>query len=76
VTDAEATVAAVTRAARIGGGLSLLLAGVAMLVLPGPGVLTIAGAVSLLSRDLPWARRLRDAAASWWPVAPRLEAAR
>jgi hypothetical protein len=31
-----------------------------MLALPGPGWLTIAAGLALLSRDMPWARRLLD----------------
>ena len=31
-----------------------------MLVLPGPGVLAIIGGLTLLERDLPWAKRATD----------------
>lgn len=31
-----------------------------MLVLPGPGVLAIAGGLTLLGRELPWAKRITD----------------
>lgn len=31
-----------------------------MLILPGPGLVTIAAGLALLSRDLRWARRLRS----------------
>ena len=31
-----------------------------MLVLPGPGVLTILGGLALLEKDLPWAKRITD----------------
>jgi Putative transmembrane protein (PGPGW) len=41
-------------------GWSLLALGVVMLVLPGPGVLLIVGALALLGRSLPWARRVRE----------------
>lgn len=47
------------RVARIAGGSTLLVAGTAMLVLPGPGVLTIAAGLSLLAKEVPWAQRLR-----------------
>ncbi len=47
------------RIARIAGGSTLLVAGTTMLVLPGPGVLTIAAGLALLSKDVPWAQRLR-----------------
>ena len=42
------------------GGFTLLGAGTAMLVLPGPGVLAILGGLALLERDLPWAKRVTD----------------
>ena len=46
------------RFARIGAGFGLIIAGIFMLVLPGPGIVTIVGGLALLSRDLPWAQRL------------------
>lgn len=45
------------RAARISAGIGLLAAGAAMLVLPGPGLLTIAAGATLLERDVPLVRR-------------------
>jgi hypothetical protein len=48
------------KAANLVGGFSLLGAGVAMLVLPGPGVVAIAGGLTLLGRELPWAKRITD----------------
>jgi uncharacterized protein (TIGR02611 family) len=54
----------VKRVARVVAGFVLLLAGVAMLALPGPGWVTIAVGLALLSRDFPWAektlKRLRE----------------
>lgn len=54
----------VKRIARVVAGFALLLAGVAMLALPGPGWVTIAVGLALLSRDFPWAEkslnRLKD----------------
>jgi hypothetical protein len=41
--------------ALIGGTVVLL--GVAMLVLPGPGVLVIAGGLAMLATEFIWARR-------------------
>jgi tellurite resistance protein TerC len=38
--------------------LTLLVAGVAMLVLPGPGILAITFALAILSGEFVWARRL------------------
>ena len=52
-----------TGAKRIGrtiAGFALLLAGAAMVVLPGPGWVTIALGLALLARDFPWARRWLD----------------
>jgi hypothetical protein len=48
------------RVARLAGGFTLLGAGTAMLVLPGPGILAILGGLALLERDLPWAKRVTD----------------
>jgi hypothetical protein len=48
------------RITRIAGGLILLVAGLSMLVLPGPGILTIAAALAVLAKDIPAAGRLRD----------------
>ncbi len=47
----------------IGGG-AVILAGVAMLVLPGPGILTIALGLAILSLEFEWSRvwlqRMKD----------------
>ena len=40
--------------------LTLLIVGVAMLVLPGPGVVVITVALAILSGEFIWARRLLD----------------
>lgn len=48
----------VLRLARIGFAFVLLLIGLAMLVLPGPGLVLIAASLVLLSRDFVWAERL------------------
>lgn len=45
------------RVVRIAGGSTLLVAGTAMLVLPGPGLVTIAAGLALLAKDVAWARR-------------------
>ena len=50
----------IMRVLRIVSGFFLLVLGVAMLALPGPGWLTIAIALGLLAREFEWARRLRD----------------
>ena len=46
----------------------LLIAGIAMLALPGPGWVTIFGGLALLATEFAWARRLLDRlkdGASW-----------
>jgi riboflavin biosynthesis pyrimidine reductase len=40
-------------------GASLLIAGVAMLVLPGPGVVTILAGLTVLATEFHWARRVK-----------------
>jgi uncharacterized protein (TIGR02611 family) len=42
-------------------GFGLLAAGIAMLLLPGPGWLTIAAGLALLAAEFVWARRALDA---------------
>ena len=39
-------------------GPLVILAGVAMLVLPGPGLVVVAAGFGLLAAEYPWARRL------------------
>lgn len=39
-------------------GLTVMLAGVAMLVLPGPGIVTILAGLAILGTEFPWAKRL------------------
>lgn len=41
-------------------GGALLVAGVIMLVTPGPGLLTIAAGLAVLGRKYKWARRLLE----------------
>jgi uncharacterized protein (TIGR02611 family) len=52
------------RFARRGGiflvGVALLVAGAAMLVLPGPGIAVILLGLVVLAREFSWARRLLD----------------
>jgi len=43
------------RLARIGSGISLILIGLALLVLPGPGILTIAAGLTVLATEYVWA---------------------
>jgi UPF0716 family protein affecting phage T7 exclusion len=48
----------VVRLLKAGGGALLVLAGLAMLVLPGPGLLTLALGVALMLSQWPRGRRL------------------
>jgi len=56
----EARRGVLRRMARIAAGSALVLAGLVMWVLPGPGLLTIAAGLLVLSRDFPWAARLLE----------------
>ncbi len=61
--EREATVEAAKahiaiRVARIGLGSTIVVLGLAMLVLPGPGVFAIAGGLFILAKDIAWADRL------------------
>lgn len=49
-----------TRVARVVGGFILILAGMVMLVTPGPGVLTILGGLALIGQEFAWAQRIVD----------------
>lgn len=46
------------RTARIVPGWTTLVVGGALLVLPGPGLLVVAGGLALLATEYPWAARL------------------
>ncbi|MGF1665574.1 MAG: PGPGW domain-containing protein [Acidimicrobiia bacterium] len=48
------------RVARITAGIVLVIAGILMLVLPGPGILTIVAGFAVLAKDFPWAQRIVD----------------
>jgi hypothetical protein len=54
------TLAQAKRLIKIVFAFTMLLAGVAMLVLPGPGLLVILAALAILSGEFVWARRLLD----------------
>ena len=61
--------------ALVGG--AVVIAGVAMLVLPGPGLLAIAAGLALLAVEFQAARDLRDRFAGWLRArVQRLEAKR
>jgi hypothetical protein len=57
LTEAEAERGLIRRGARVVAGFSLVILGIFLLVLPGPGLITIAAGLALLSRDVPFARR-------------------
>ena len=42
-----------------------------MLVLPGPGILTIGAGLAILARDVEWAGRLKDRVTSRYLPAPK-----
>lgn len=49
----------IRRAAIVVVGFGLLLVGLALLVLPGPGIPVLVAGLGLLSLEFEWARRLR-----------------
>lgn len=49
-----------TRLARIVVGTALIVVGVLLLVLPGPGIVTIAAGLAVLATEFAWARKLLD----------------
>ncbi|MEO1061113.1 MAG: PGPGW domain-containing protein [Actinomycetota bacterium] len=54
----EAKAHILVRLARMTLGFAVLLVGIAMLALPGPGLVTIGAGLLILSRDVAWADRL------------------
>jgi hypothetical protein len=56
----EAKRSLVRRALRITAGVLVCSLGIAMLVLPGPGLVTLAAGLAILSQDVPFARRLLE----------------
>ena len=48
----------ILRAVRIGLGIVVCIAGVFLIVFPGPGMVVLAAGLAILSRDVPFARRL------------------
>ncbi len=55
---AEAERHVVLRVVRVGIGITVCLAGVFLIVFPGPGMVVLAAGLAILSRDVPFARRL------------------
>jgi uncharacterized protein (TIGR02611 family) len=60
ISSIAATARPLTRIARIVAGFALLAVGIVLLALPGPGWLTIVGALALLATEFVWARTLLD----------------
>ena len=56
VEDAKSHI--VIRVVRMAIGMAVVVAGIAMMVLPGPGVLAISGGLFILAKDVAWADRL------------------
>lgn len=48
----------IKRATRIAAGSGLIVLGIPMLVLPGPGLLTIFAGISVVSSEFEWAERV------------------
>ncbi len=48
------------RAGRVGVGTMVTIAGLFLLVLPGPGLVVVAAGLAILAQDVPFARRLLD----------------
>ena len=59
-TVAEAKRHILIRIARVALGIVVVIAGLLMLPLPGPGMLTIAAGLALLASDVPFARNLLE----------------
>ena len=57
-TQRQASRNLVFRAMRIALGVAVCIAGVFLIVFPGPGMLVLAAGLAILSRDVPFARRL------------------
>lgn len=57
-TERQARTNILVRVARMGLGTVVLLIGLAMIPLPGPGWLAVAGGLAILSKDVAWADRL------------------
>jgi hypothetical protein len=47
-------------------GAGLILLGVPLLILPGPGILLILAGLAVLSLEFPWAKNLADRAKQRW----------
>jgi hypothetical protein len=59
MTESQPKASKVVRAARVTAGFALLPVGVALLVLPGPGIPVVVGSLMLLETEFGWAGRAR-----------------
>ena len=59
-TEAKARRHVVLRVGTIVIGFIVLIAGLAMLVLPGQGIITVIIGLTILARELPWAERMLE----------------
>ena len=66
-TEEEARASIHVRLARMTLGTILLIAGVLMLALPGPGWITIAAGLAILAKDVAWAERALDRVRRYLP---------
>jgi Putative transmembrane protein (PGPGW) len=55
----------IVRVARVAAGCALLPVGVALLVLPGPGIPLVVGGLLLLEEEFPWAGSARAKLGTW-----------
>lgn len=56
----QEVIEATKRCLRLAAGWSLLIAGLILIPLPGPGLPVILGGLAILSRDSAWARRILE----------------
>lgn len=59
-TEEEARRHVIIRVGTIVVGFLVLIAGLAMLVLPGQGIITVIIGLTILARELPWAERMLE----------------
>ena len=59
-TEAEARRGVIRRVGTIILGFVVLIGGIIMLALPGPGIITVIAGLAILAQELPWAERLLE----------------
>lgn len=59
-TEEQARRGVVRRVATIGLGFIVLIGGLLMMALPGPGILTVIAGLAILAQELAWAQRLLE----------------